>query len=196
MTLEHRHIETVIKSLRSAAAALERRRRLDVQKLRNVVEFLQIYADQRHHQREEALFFPVLVKRGVPSQGCPISGLNHEHEKGRALIWTLEESITFYEQQRPGADIELRQALQAIADLYEKHLWMEDAMVFPLAQKLVTAADNRELKKQFADLDQKIGLETIQRLEKFAETLSFQTGTPDSEHGENTALAARQPAGS
>src|SRR6185503_2804294 len=135
MTAEHRHIETVIKSLRDAAAALDQHRRLNAPKLRVVVEFLRIYADQRHHQREEGMFFPLLVKRGVPPQGCPIGGLNHEHEKGRALVSALDEGITFYEQQQSGADVELRRTLQAIADLYQKHLWMEDAMVFPMAKR-------------------------------------------------------------
>jgi len=190
MTVEHHYIETVIKSLRDAAAALDQCRRLNVQKLRDAVEFLQIYADQRHHQREEGMFFPVLVKRGVPPQGCPIGGLNHEHEKGRALVSALGERIAFYEQQRPGADIELRQTLQAIADLYHKHLWMEDAMVFPMAQKLITDDDNRALTKQFADLDGKIGVETIQRLEKFAGSLLFQTGTIAPDANESTALCA------
>lgn len=194
MTVEHGYIEIVIKSLRDAATALDQHRRLNVQKLRAVVEFLEIYADQRHHQREEALFFPVLVKRGVPPQGCPIGGLNHEHEKGRALVSTLDEWITLYEQQRPGADIELRQTLQAIADLYQKHLWIEGAMVFPMAEKLITADDNRMLRKQFADLDGKIGLETIQRLEKFAGSFLFQTGgtTPNSS-GSSVPSATRQP---
>ncbi|MDE3100432.1 MAG: hemerythrin domain-containing protein, partial [Verrucomicrobiota bacterium] len=80
MTAEHRHIETVIKSLQDAVTALGNWQRLNVEKLRNVVEFLRVYADRRHHQREEALFFPILIKRGVPPQGCPIGGLNHEHE--------------------------------------------------------------------------------------------------------------------
>jgi hemerythrin-like domain-containing protein len=176
MTVEHRHIETVVKSLRDAAAALDQHRHLNVQKLRTVVEFLRIYADHRHHQREETMFFPLLVKRGVPPQGCPIGGLNHEHEKGRALISALDEWITFYEQQQRGADVELRQTLQAIAALYQKHLWMEDAMVFPMAERLITVTDDEELQNQFAALDRKIGVETIQRLEKFAESFLFQTG--------------------
>lgn len=186
MFLEHRHIEIVIKSLRDAAAALDRCQRLNVEKLGMAAEFLRIYADQRHHQREEALFFPLLVKRGVPAQGCPIGGLSHEHEKGRALVSALEEWITFYEQQRPGADVELRQTLVAIADLYQKHLWMEDAMVFPMAQRLLTRADNQELKKQFADLDREIGPATIARLEEFANSLSFQTGLVPPDEMETT----------
>lgn len=172
MTTEHRHIETVIKSLADAAAMLESRR-LNVKKLREVVEFLRIYADQRHHQREEALFFPILVKHGVPAQGCPIGGLNHEHEKSRALVSALEEQISFYEQQRPGAGQALRRTLLEIIKLYQHHLWMEDAMVFPMAEKVISEDDNRELMIKFADLDRAIGSEVIARLEEFAGGLSW-----------------------
>ncbi|MDE3067098.1 MAG: hemerythrin domain-containing protein [Verrucomicrobiota bacterium] len=173
MTAEHRHIETVIKSLEGAAAALEDRQRLDVEKLRKVAEFLRVYADRRHHQREEVLFFPVLVKRGVPGQGCPLGGLNHEHEKSRALLAALEERIAFYEQERPGADQVLQQALREIVKLYQHHLWMEDAMVFPLAEKVISEDDDRELLGKFADLDRAIGPGVIARLEQFAGGLSL-----------------------
>lgn len=180
MSAEHRHIEVVIKSLSDAVATLDTRQPLNAPKLRGVVEFLRVYADQRHHQREEGIFFPLLVQRGVPPQGCPIGGLNNEHEKGRALVSALAEGITAYEQKRSGADRSLRQTLQEIVELYRKHLWMEDAMVFPMAEKLVTEADNQELKEKFAALDRKIGADVIARLEQFAGSLSFQSGIPDS----------------
>jgi len=51
-------------------AALDAQRELNAPKLRGVLEFLRVYADQRHHQREEA-----------------------EHEKGRALVLALAEGI-------------------------------------------------------------------------------------------------------
>lgn len=179
MSDEHRHIEAVIKSLSDAVAALDARQPLNAQELRSVVEFLRVYADQRHHQREEGIFFPLLVQRGVSPEGCPVGGLNNEHEKGRVLVSALDEGIAAYEQQRPGADYALRQTLQAIVGLYRKHLWMEDAMVFPMAEKLITEADNMELKEKFAALDRKIGPEVIARLEQFAGSLSFQADIPD-----------------
>ncbi len=179
MSTEHHHIETVVKSLQDAAAALEKGQQLSVRKLRAVVEFLRVYADQRHHGREEALFFPILIKRGVPAQGCPIGGLNHEHEKGRALVSALEDQITLYEQRRPGSDQALRQTLQEITKLYLHHLWMEDTMVFPMAERLITEVDDRQLQQQFADLDRTFGGDVIARLEQFAGSLSFQAGTAD-----------------
>ena len=101
MTAEHRAIEIVIKSLPDAVTALDHGR-LNVQKLRGLAEFLRDYADRRHHQREEGIFFPILVRRGVPGQGCPIGGLNSEHEKGRALVAALEEGIMRYTRQEAG----------------------------------------------------------------------------------------------
>jgi hemerythrin-like domain-containing protein len=136
------------------------------------VQFFRVYADKLHHVKEEALFFPMLVKRGVPPQGCPIGGLNHEHEKGRALVGTLEECITFYEQKKPGAQDSLVQTLRGIFDLYQNHIWKEDAMVFPMADKVLTEADQKELSGKFAGVDKSIGLDVVARMEQFAKSLA------------------------
>lgn len=173
LSAEHRLIENVIGALAAAPAALGAGRGLDIRTLRGAVEFLRDYADRRHHQREEGAFFPLLVDRGVPAQGCPIGGLNHEHEKGRVMVSALEETIDNYEQSSSGSDQVLKQALQNLIDLYRKHLWMEDAMVFPMAERLLTEADDRELQTRFADLDRAIGPDAIARLEHFARSLSF-----------------------
>ncbi len=173
MSAEHRVIERVIGSLSEAVAALDHGKRLSVENLRGVEEFLRIYADERHHQREEGIFFPLLVERGVPPQGCPIAALNHEHEKGRALLAALGGAIAGYDQQTPGADASLRQAIQDLITLYRKHLWMEDAMVFPMAEKLMSDADDRALAGRFAELDRRIGVEVVTRLESFAGSVSF-----------------------
>jgi len=178
MTAEHRHIETVIQFLQGAVAALEQPKSLPVGPLREAVEFLRVYADQRHHQREEALFFPLLVKRGVPPQGCPIGGLNNDHAKGRAFASALEEKISAYEQQQPGAAAALRQTLQEVIQLYRHHLWMEDAMVFPMAERLLSEADNQELLARFADLDRALGPETVARWEQFATRLAAPANAP------------------
>jgi hemerythrin-like domain-containing protein len=172
MEAEHRLIETVVKALSGVAAAIEKGQRADVAMLGMAVEFLRLYADQLHHGKEETLFFPMLVKRGVPPQGCPIGGLNHEHEKGRALVGALAEQVPAYAQGKPGAEESLLQTLRAILDLYQNHIWKEDAMVFPMADKALTAADQTELTEKFAEVDRAVGLGTIIRLETFARSLT------------------------
>jgi hemerythrin-like domain-containing protein len=178
MEAEHRLIESVVKAVGGAAAAIEKGQRADVAMLATAVEFLRVYADKLHHGKEETLFFPMLVKRGVPPQGCPIGGLNHEHEKGRALVRALAEQVPAYAQGKPGAKEGLLETLRGILELYQNHIWKEDAMVFPMADKVLTAADQAELSKQFDEVDQAIGSETIARLEAFARSLATSAKAP------------------
>jgi len=142
---EHRLIETVVKALGAAAAAMEKGQHADVTLLTAAVEFLRVYADKLHHGKEEALFFPMLVERGVPPQGCPIGGLKHEHEKARALVQALVECMSAYGQDKARPEEALLQALHDLVDFYQNHIWKEDAMVFPMADKVLTAADQQEL---------------------------------------------------
>ena len=172
MEAEHRTIETVAKALGDLALAIEKGQSADVALLKTAVEFFRVYADKLHHGKEEVLFFPMLVKRGVPPQGCPIGGLTQEHVKGRALVGALEEGITFYSQKKPGAQDGLVQTLRKIVNLYQNHIWKEDAMVFPMADKILTEADQKELSEKFAGVDKSVGLEVIARLERFAKGLA------------------------
>lgn len=172
MDAEHRLIESVVKALGGVADDMERGRHADVAMLVTAVEFLRVYADKLHHGKEETLFFPMLVKRGVPPQGCPIGGLNHEHEKGRALVRALAEQAPAYAQGRPGAKEGLLETLRGIFDLYQNHIWKEDAMVFPMADKVLTAADQKELTEKFAEVDQAVGLDVLARLVTFARSLA------------------------
>jgi len=172
MESEHRLVETVVRLLGGVAAAVEKGQCVEVSVLEGAVEFLRVYADKLHHGKEEALLFPKLVERGVPPGGCPIGGLNHEHEKGRALVRALAELAPAYGQDRPGAKDALLEALRGILDLYQNHIWKEDAMVFPMADIVLTPPDQKELNEKFAEVDRAIGLEVIARHEQFAKSLA------------------------
>jgi hemerythrin-like domain-containing protein len=171
MRAEHRTIKIVVKTLGNLALTIEKDQRADAALLKTAVEFFRVYADKLHHGKEEALFFPMLVKSGVSPQGCSIDELNQEHKTGRALVGALEEGIAFYEQGKPGAQDSLVRTLRKIVDLYQNHIWKENTMVFPMADKILTEADQKELSGKFAEVDKSVGLEVIARLERFARGL-------------------------
>src|SRR5512136_173480 len=187
METEHRNIGAVVKALGGVALAIEKGLPADVALLGAAVEFFRLYADKLHHGKEENLFFPLLVKRGVPAQGCPIGGLNHEHEKGRLLVKALADQTPAYAQGSPGAKDALVQTLRGLVDLYQNHIWKEDAMVFPMADKVLTAADQEELSKNFAEVDRSIGLEAVARMEQLARGLAA------SPAGQAPGASAAQP---
>jgi len=191
MSTEHHHIESVAKSLQDAATGLENGRRLRVWKLRTVVEFLRVYAGQRHHSREEALYFSIHSECGAVTQSCPLERLNRENQKGRALVSMLEEQIAQYEQQQPEASHALGQTLEEIAQLYLHCLWMEDAMVFPIAKGTLSEGANRQLRRQFAKIDSAFGWDLIAEYEQFAANLSFRAATIDLYGDRATVRSAR-----
>jgi hemerythrin-like domain-containing protein len=178
MEAEHRLIETVVKALGGVAAALEKGQPAGAAIMPTAVEFFRVYADKLHHGKEETVFFPMLVKRGVPPQGCPIGGLNHEHEKGRALVQALADQAPAYAQGKPGAKEALLETLRGIVDLYHNHIWKEDAMVFPMADKVLTAADQAELSEKFGEVDRAVGLDVVARLGTFANSLGTSGQAP------------------
>jgi hemerythrin-like domain-containing protein len=175
MEAEHRLIEAVVNALDLAAANLEKGQPPDREMLAKAIDFLRLYADKLHHGKEEKLFFPKLVERGVPPQGCPIGGLTHEHEKGRAFVQTLDECVTASPRNEPWPPFNLLPTLRALVDLYKNHIWKEDAMVFPMSNKFLTEADQVELRQKFAAVDMEIGQPTIARLEQFAKDLASST---------------------
>ena len=71
MEAEHRNIETVVKAVGDLAVTIEKGQCGGASLLEAAAEFFRIYADKLHHGKEEALFFPMLVKRGVPPPRLP-----------------------------------------------------------------------------------------------------------------------------
>jgi len=87
-------------------------------------------------------------------------------------VVALAKQASAYAQDRPGAKEGLLETLRGILYVYQNHIWKEDAMVFPMADKVLTAADQKELTEHFAEVDQAVGLDVVARLVTFARSLA------------------------
>ncbi|MAK56286.1 MAG: hemerythrin [Pusillimonas sp.] len=150
---DHRYILMVVNHLNSLAPGIAGSEPVDVPLLRQAVEFMREFADHCHHGKEEDLLFPALVEANVPESGCPIGGLKGEHVKGRKLVGQLEEGINLLETDEAQARQTLCEAIRGIALLYPDHIWKEDAMVFPMAERLLSDAEVNGLKVGFAEVE-------------------------------------------
>lgn len=45
----------------------------------NIVNFMQVFVEKCHQEKEENHLFSLLMKKGVSVAGCPIAVLTHEH---------------------------------------------------------------------------------------------------------------------
>ncbi len=171
--LEHEHqaIHRVVAAMAGLADELERGSEARAETLDDLISFLRVFVDQCHHAKEDQSLFPLLESRGVPSGGCPVGALAHEHERGRALAVQLAEAAGAYRAQNSGAKPALIRTLRELVDLYPGHIWKEDYLLIPMANKILSGEDQNRLAEAFEEVEQQIGPGVHERMEIFPASL-------------------------
>ncbi len=168
---EHRVIQKMVAGMSVLAEQLEGGEPVDVELLESIVVFLRTFADRCHHGKEETFLFPALIRRGVPSHGCPIGGLTMEHQKGRVMVGELADAIRGCAAGEAPAREDLIKSLRALVAFYPNHIWKEDYLLFPLAGKVLTPQDQQELMDKFETVERELGLDVHEEFDKVATEL-------------------------
>jgi hemerythrin-like domain-containing protein len=111
------------------------------------VSWLRDFADRNHHGKEEDLLFPAMIRAGVPAEGGPVDVMLEEHERGRALVRAMAQST--------GAARAAR-AREYVA-LLRDHIEKENQVLFPLADAVFSAEEQRTLSDRFGALEAALG---------------------------------------
>src|SRR4030065_838863 len=90
---EHRAVETILKVLDSLCGMLGEGGKKELNDLKSILEFLEVFVDQCHHAKEEEQLFPALRESGRRNWSAEIDELLAEHEKGRNLIREIKGSL-------------------------------------------------------------------------------------------------------
>lgn len=172
---EHHFIQKVVGAIAILVETLEAGKEVEGKTLQEIVEFMRIFADKCHHGKEEAHLFPALERKGVPMRGCPLGALISEHQKGRGLVTDLAEATETYIKGSPLAKESLVKSLHALTDLYPNHIWKEEYLAFPMADKILSSEEKRDLFEKFEMVEKEIGRDLHQRFEQFAKELEEKT---------------------
>jgi hemerythrin-like domain-containing protein len=154
---EHRIIQQVVGGMAVLIEKLESGKEIDPAVLTDLSEFMHTFGDRCHHGKEENYLFKLLEKKGVPVSGCPLAVLLHEHEKGRSLMADLKLTSETYIRTPSAGREALIGTLRRLIELYPAHIWKEDYLLFPMAEKLLSDREQRELSAQFAQHESEIG---------------------------------------
>lgn len=172
---EHHIIQTVVGVMAALVEDLDAEKGPERSVLRDIVEFMRMFADKCHHGKEESYLFPLLEAKGVPVTGCPLGILIHEHQSGRKLVGELAEAAEAYGKGDSGANGRLRTSLQGLVNLYPNHIWKEDYLLFPMTNKILSDEEQRELLEKFELVEESIGKGEHRRFVTMAEVLAEQT---------------------
>jgi len=171
---EHHIIQAMVGVMAALGEDLEKGKDIEPGILRDVIEFMQVFGDKCHHGKEENHLFPLLEKKGVPVNGCPLGILVHDHQSARKLVTDLASAGDAYEKEAEWAREVLRASLNGLVNLYPGHIWKEDYLLFPMTDKILTSEEQHNLLEKFELVEMTIGKDVHQRFEQMVEKLTGQ----------------------
>lgn len=168
-TLEHEHrvIEQVASACGVCAEVLRGGAKVPTDVLESIVDFFRQYGDRYHRQAEEALL-SLLHDKGVPTTACPIVVINYENQKRQTLVDQFKSAVTAYIESGGRVRETLISTLQALAEFFPDHIWKEDYLLLPMAEKVLTAEDKRSLADSLHLIDSTKGAEAKHAVERFS----------------------------
>lgn len=147
---EHAALSAMLQSLRmmvQRGPANEPEQFFDV--LRAMLFYIDEFPERLHHTKESELLFPP-VRARAPHLKEALDRLDHDHEKGESAVRELQHLLLAWEllgeTRRPAFD----QAVQRYLDFYLAHMKLEETVILPEAEKVLTAEDWKSLDAAFA----------------------------------------------
>lgn len=150
---EHNVICKVLDAADRTAGAIEKTGEVPVEKIRKIMAFVCEFADGCHHAKEEDLLFVQMEKCGMPAEQGPIAVMNYEHDQGRAFMRGLGEALARVERGDKSAVAGVVENLSGYVELLRAHIFKENNILFPMADRLFTNSDQAELTTAFDRID-------------------------------------------
>lgn len=156
---EHRVILKAVAVMSQIADDLEAGFQVDKEVFNQLVQFMRIFGDRCHYDKEEKHLFPLLENREAPSGGYTITALRRDHHVGRILLDHLEMTLAARGTDEESARNDLALILRELTELYPGHIWKEEYLLLPMADKLLSVDEQESLQREFERAESNIGLD-------------------------------------
>lgn len=165
-----RTIERVTRACRVFAEMLQNGTSVPAGVLQSLVKFLRVFCHD-YYQEQEAWLFAMLQMKGFPFEGFPIESLRHEHDRLSLLTNQLGDSVDVYSSNEDMANACLISTLRELAELYSDHAWKENYVLFPIAEELFSAADQRVLADKLQMIEVAMGADARLVVERLRDNI-------------------------
>lgn len=178
LMIEHRLIERMVNVLKNEADKISKTGKADSNFIDSAIDFFRIYADKRHHGKEEDILFRGLAKKQISDEHKKImESLIEDHITARKTVTKLSESKEKYASGDKGAINSILECIKALTKLYLPHIKKEDTQFFIPCMNYFSQQEQAEMLKQFEEIDRQISHEKyktlIEQLEKQSQPQRF-----------------------
>ena len=148
---EHRSIAAILHGMEFLVERIRKRgAKIAPRVFRAMIYYLDTFSERMHHPKEDHFLFHAMRRRGGEAAAA-VSELEREHAAGGDALRRLEQSLVRYGE---GGDREFPAFAEAVARFvgdYRGHMHKEETVVFPLAERLLSAADWQAIDRAFEE---------------------------------------------
>lgn len=137
-----RMIAEVAASIAAGGPCDRRRQEAVVAFTRNVLEEVTV-----HHSREDDVLWPVIAASAGPH--VDLDPLSDDHVALHAVLHRAEQALALFATDVPRGAVALAQEMTTMADELDEHIADEEAEVFPVIRRWVSAADFARCEESF-----------------------------------------------
>lgn len=174
-TLKHEHkiVLLVLTGAEREARSIQTGGQVHIDEVEQMVDFFKNFVDRCHHAKEERHLFPAMNAKGMPLEAGPLAVMLHEHDLGRAAVRAIAGALERLKGSRTGANGELAETLLGYVELLRNHIAKEDNVLFPLADRMLSAQEQGDLAVLFEKVEEEeIGAGVHERYHELAHRLS------------------------
>lgn len=139
--------------LRSIVLLLEQHRKKgtlpDFATLRAMLFYVDEFPEKRHHRKETELLFPKLRAK-TPISRDLLDKLDSDHARGERRIRDVEHALLAFEMLGESRREAFKRTVGEYVDFYLNHMALEEREILPLAERVLTGDDWRDLDEAFA----------------------------------------------
>lgn len=117
--------------------------------LRAMLFYIDEFPEQLHHPKESNLLFPK-VARAAPQLMPVIERLEQDHMRGEGSVRELQHKLLAWELLGDARREPFDTAARGYVSFYLEHMQLEESVVLPEAEKLLSEPDWAELDAAFA----------------------------------------------
>ena len=160
LKIEHDAVQVTLRILDKICQRIEMSgNELDIRHMDQLLDFFRVFVDQCHHGKEEELLFPALETIGVSHKGGPLEVMLHEHQQGREYVRVMADAIDQFKKGDWTAAGEFVKTARKYINLLNQHIYKENNVLFPLAEKHLSKEELARLSEGFELIEtKKIGV--------------------------------------
>lgn len=152
LVAEHEMIERAMEVLKANLDKVVNGQYDKVQ-IARAIDFLLEFGDKIHNTKEEKFLFPLMGKRGAPTEGGPIGVMLIEHDLERNLLVKMQMALDTLSSSSDEEKALFVKEGQEYLKVRAEHIWKENDILYNMGRQILNEDDCVYLLEEFKDSD-------------------------------------------